>query len=785
MTAKKLAAQDVSLPVLEPGDHPGGDIFSLSSHRRARRALEFGLNVTDPGFNIFVVGEDRSGRMTSTIEYLEAFVEGAPPPSDWVYLNNFRRPHRPRPLPLPAGVGRRFRDRMTALVGQLREGLARVVGGEDFQTEIRVEGGKLQQGIMVGMDALRAEAREQGLDILQSPQGASVVFVDAEGKPAALDSVDADERGRLREAARGIGEKLAAINRDAAHGQAELQTRIMEITRQAADQAIAPLFAAARDDLAGYGGVVRRLVEMQTDVLENLPLFEIGGGEAPRRETPEDRYMVNLLVDHGDDANPGVLLEANPTYENLFGRIEYRPTEGGLSTDFTMIRAGAAHRANGGILVLRAEALARNPLSWEYLKATLRDGEIRIEELQRGGAMPLAGAPRPKPIPLDLKVVIVGAPRWYYTFFSIDPDFQTYFKVKAEIDADMAATPENVASYAALIRKIAHDHRGFTCEDAAVQRLIGMASRWAAHREKLTARFEIVNDVVTEAIELAYKEGLETVTLGMVVKASENRRQRNSRVEDRMQESIAEGQVMIATTGRTVGQINALTVRDMGDHAFGGPSRVTARASAGRIGVINIERQVAMGGPIQQKGVMVLQGFLSGQFARRFPLSFNCSITFEQNYGGVEGDSASLAELLAILSDLSGLPIRQDLAITGSVNQRGDAQSIGGAHYKIEGFYRTCLEKGALTGEQGVVVPRANEKHLVLRDELAQAVAEGKFHIWSVANIDEAAALFMDTPAGEADASGGYPADTIYGRVMRELEAFDEALYQRERRIAV
>ncbi len=373
---------------------------------------------------------------------------------------------------------------------------------------------------------------------------------------------------------------------------------------------------------------------------------------------------------------------------------------------------------------------------------------------------------------------------WYYTVFSADPEFQTYFKVKAEIDVDMDATPENAASYAALIRRIARDHRGFACEDAAVQRLVGMAARWAAHREKLTARFEIVEDVVTEAVELAFKAGLEAVTLDMVVQATENRHRRNARVEDRMQESIAEGLVMIATAGRVVGQINALTVRDMGDHTFGAPARITARASAGRIGVSSIERQVAMGGPIQQKGVMVLQGFLSGQFARRFPLSFNCSITFEQNYGGVEGDSASMAELLAILSDLSGLPLRQDMAITGSVNQRGDAQAIGGVHYKVEGFFRTCLENGGLTGEQGVVLPRANEKHLILRDEVAQAVAEGKFHVWSVATVDEAAALFMDMPAGERDAAGIYPADTIYGRVMGELEAFDDALYQRERRVA-
>ena len=523
---------------------------------------------------------------------------------------------------------------------------------------------------------------------------------------------------------------------------------------------------------------------MRNDVLENLHLFSAGEQPGIRRELPEDRYTVNLFVDHSDDPNPGVLLEANPTYENLFGRMEYRPAEGGLYTDFTMLRAGSVHRANGGILVIRADALARNPISWEFLKGALRDGESRIEELQRNGAVPLAGAPRPKPVPLDLKVVIVGAPRFYYAFFSIDPEYQTYFKVKADIDADMDTTPENIASYAALIRQIAQDHRKFDCDDAAVQRLIGMATRWASSREKLTARFEIVEDVVVEAVELAIKAGQESVTEAIVVQAIENRRRRNARIEDRMQESITDGQVMIATTGRTVGQVNGLTVRDLGDHAFGGPSRITARASAGRLGVINIERQVALGGPIQQKGVMVLQGFLSGRFARRFPLSFNCSITFEQNYGGVEGDSASMAEVLAILSDLSGIPLRQDIGITGSMNQRGDAQAIGGAHHKIEGFFRCCLEAGDLTGEQGVVVPRANEKNLILRDDVSDAVATEKFHIWSVETIEEAVELFMDMPVGEADADGRFPADTVYGRVQVELEAFDRALYERENRVS-
>jgi predicted ATP-dependent protease len=787
MTAKLLSAADISLPSYDVGFRAGGGIFSLSSHARAREALEFGLGVTDPGFNIFVVGEDRSGRMTATLSYLERHLDGRPPPNDWIYINNFRRQHRPRALPLPAGVGRQFRDRMASLVKQLREALTASLGGEDYQDKIRKEKELLQGAVKVGIDALRVEAQQSGLDIVQTQQGHMVAALGPDGKPAAIEDFPGSDQERLREAGRAINAKLAQINRRAIREQASLGARLSEIGRQTADDAISVCMDDVQAEFAEYRGLARWLVEMRADVLDNLDLFLPTKPKdgAPNRLAPEHNYAVNLFVDHSDDKSSSLVLEANPTYENLFGRIEYHPAEGGLVTDFTMIRAGSVHRANGGMLVLRAEALARNPTSWDFLKGALRDGEIRIEEPHRAGSVPLAGAPRPKAIALDIKVVIVGAPRWYYTFFSVDPDFQTYFKVKADIDADMESTPANLACYAALIRTIAHDHRQVSCDDAAVQRLLGMAARWAEHREKLTARFEILEDVVTEAAEIVHEQGGDVVTEEIVIQASEHRRRRNARVEDRMQRSISEGTVMIDTSGEAVGQINALTVRDLGDHAFGGPSRVTARASVGRLGVINVERHVALGGPIQQKGVMVLQGYLAGCFAKRFPLSFNCSITFEQNYGGVEGDSASLAELVAILSDLSGAPLRQDIAITGSVNQRGESQAIGGAHHKIEGFFRSCVEGDGLTGNQGVVIPAANEKNLILRDEVAAAVAEGTFHIWSAANIDDAVALYTGLEAGQPDDNGGYSPNSVYGQVMARLAEYDAILFEREKRAAL
>jgi predicted ATP-dependent protease len=500
------------------------------------------------------------------------------------------------------------------------------------------------------------------------------------------------------------------------------------------------------------------------------------GVVAPRTDRAERRYSVNLLVDRSREGHPPVICEHNPTYENLFGFIEYRQLPGGgLDTDVTMIRPGALHRANGGVLILRADALVLNPILWMFLKGALRDGEIRIEEFYRANSPPLAGAPKPVPVPIDINVVIVGAPQWYYAFFAQDPDFQSYFKVKAEIEPTADATYENLCRYAGLIAGNARSN-GIEVSRDGIGRLLGMASRWAEHRERLTARFELISDVLIEASKL--NPGV-ALTADHIRAAVALRRDRNGQVEDRVQRSIAEGAILIQTRGAVVGQINGLTVQALGDHAFGSPARITARSSVGRRGVINIERLVAMSGPIQQKGSMTLQGILMRRFAHQFPLSFDCSVTFEQMYGGIEGDSASMAEYIAIVSELADVPIRQDLAITGSINQLGEAQVIGGVHHKIEGFFASCQSLGGLSGTQGVILPRQNEANLVLRDEVRDAIAAGRFHLYSVVRAEEAIELFTGMPVGEMDPSGAYPKESVYGRVMARLSRFDTMLTAR------
>ena len=783
MPAKRLAAADVSLPRFDAGTATEGELFDLSSHRRAREALEFGLSISDPRFNVFVLGIERSGRMTATLEFLKHATAKTPAPGDWLYLNNFQRPSEPRPVHVPAGTGREFRHRMTTAVRGLSEVLAEVLGGEEVRKRLETEQTRARTALEQTTSSLRAEAKEHGFDLVQTEEGPALAMLGDDGEPLAPDAMSPGQRAALEAHAPALIEKLHALVRESAAAGAALQEHSEAIGRTAVDAAVAPLIDALDAQFGKFPELNRWLIEFRADVIENFRVFLGTGGAGgwPPGLQPATRYAVNLLVDNAGAPCAPVVIEPNVTYENLFGWLEYHQGEKSFETDFTLVRPGALHRANGGILVLRADSVAAHEEVWRFLKEALRDGEIRIEEPHRANALPVAGAPKPRPVPLCVKVVFVASPHWYYTFYSADPEFESYFKIKADIDPDMAASEANLQVYAALIRRMARGHDGAAIEDDAVAYLLGLASRWAGDRAKLSAQVERIEDMVAEAHRLADKDA--AISRDHVVRALERRRKRNARLDERNQEAIAHGRIAIVTRGAARAQVNALTVIDMGDHSYGGPSRVTARASVGRHGVINLERDVNLGGPIQQKGAMVLHGYLAGRFARRFPLSFDCSITFEQNYGGVEGDSASLAELLAILSDLSGLSLRQDLAITGSVNQHGRAQAIGGAAVKIEGFFRTCESTGGLTGEQGVVLPVANERNLALRDDVAEAIERGRFHLYSVATIDEAVELFTGRAAGEPDGEGNFAPDSVNGLVAAKLNEFDRILTERMRGI--
>jgi len=791
MSARKLSPEAIGKPSFAGRFDPATDglddvrLFDLSSHARAREALDFALAIRDLGYNVFVLGEDRSGRMDATRSYLDAFVHGKPPSPDWVYLNNFRRPHKPRPVSLPAGLGRAFRDDMAELVPALTEALKRAFTSEAYHDQVRA----LQETTKAELDKaygeLRQLARGKGLDVWSGPQGLTLVVLGEDGKPLGQEELMAlpdERREAIEKAIATLQPGMAEMQLTARRAELELMRRVRESNRRLADETTSALLSELEGKYSRHGGLTRWLVELRTDILENLQLFQKHVQEEHQQpdavtQGPSElarRYAVNLIVDNGDTRHPNVVVEPNPTYENMFGTIEYRPVSGTLDTDFTMIRAGALHRANGGILVLRADALASQPASWHFLKSALRDRELRIEELHRFGGVPFTGTPKPKAIPLDVKVVLVGAPKWYHLFLNADPDFRTYFKVKAEIESTVPTDDGDVAIFARLVQKTAVE-LGHRCDADAIDYLLGHASRWASDRAKLSSRFELIGDLLTEAGQLS---GNTVITRACIARAIGERRRRNGLAEERSQEFIRQGTVMIDTAGSVVGQVNGLVVLDTGDHVFGLPSRITARTFAGAYGVVNIERRVAMGGPIQQKGTMIVEGFLNGLFSRRAPLSFSCSLTFEQSYGGVEGDSASLAEVCAIVSSLAEVPIRQDIAMTGSLNQAGQVQAIGGASPKIEGYYRACKERG-LTSAQGAIVPAANERNLTLKQEIVEAVAEGRFHVWSAATAADALELLTGLPAGEPDDESRYPPDSVLGRAMARLESFDRALTER------
>ncbi len=738
--------------------------------------------MSEPGFNIFVLGLDRAGRMTATLEYLKKSMEERPAPQDWVYLNNFSRTNRPRPYALPAGEGRKLADAMETLVSHLREAFASAFNAPAHLTETQTQTEEARAQLREKFDALREYARERGLDVQENEKGVMIVALNEDGEPVSLDEIPKERRAEAEDAFEEVAEEARKTLLSTRDLEEQISDTLDALRRGAAKVVLKPRIRKIRDKFTAPG-MKAWFEALEKDILDNIDAFEeasdqpaIDSGDGKMPETVDDRYAVNLLIDHSRDKHPDVVLEPSPSYDNLFGQIQYRPVAGGMHPHFSLIKPGALHRANGGVLVLRAESLVEHEDSWAFLKAALRDGEIRIEETHKSGP-PTAGAPEPRPIPLDVKVVIVGAPKYYYTFFSLDVDFRNHFRVKADIDADMPAAGRNISIYTGLLRDSALSRTGIPLDNGAIRQLLGQAARWAGERDKLTAQIERVEDVAIEAGALAKTDKRSSIRAADVRRAIEERRHRNSRLEDRSHERVQRREILIDSYGAVVGQVNALTVLDYGDHAFGLPARVSARSYVGSLGVLNIERMVDMSGPLQQKSVMTIEGFLKSRFAQEFPLSFACNVTFEQNYGGIEGDSASMAELCAIISSISNIPMRQNIGVTGSMNQFGQAQPVGGISHKIEGFYRICADQG-FTGDQGVIIPLANAENVVLREEVVQAIRQGKFNIWTVEHINDAIELLSGKPCGDHP-EGQYTADSVYGKAMERLRQNDRILRER------
>ena len=755
---------------------------------RALDAIDFGLEVATPGYNLFVAGAAGSGRESTILDCLERVAATRPVPDDLVYVHNFAEPGRPRALRLPAGRGCDLRGDLDELLAGAREEIPRAFEGEEFEARRQQALAEVQRQQEQISEEIQRAARERGFQIQQTPGGIVSVPV-RDGQPMAgeaLQRLSEEERAEVQRRAGELNELVGASMRQMRRLGQEAGERTRSVARDMARAAIGPRLEELRERWADQPGVLALLDDIERDVPERLPDFRPAEGEeggppqaaqlqASQRERQLARYGANVVVDHRDAEHAPVVVERNPTYYNLIGRVDYRASFGAMETDFRQIRAGALHRAHGGFLVLHAPDVLRQPFAWEALKQALLAREVQIENLAEQSSPIPTGTLRPQPVPLDVKVVLIGPPPLYQLLYGVDEDFRDVFKVKADFAPDMAWRDEQVSNYAAFVSRCVQTDGLSHFDRSAIARIVEHGARLRDHQHKLSARLRDIADIVAEASFWATRAGRDIVAAEDVDRAVAKREYRSNLFEERVHELIGEGTIAIDTTGARTAQVNALSVLDLGDHRFGRPSRVTARVSVGTGAVVSIEREIELSGPIHSKGVLTLAGYLAQTYAQRWPLALRATIAFEQSYEGVDGDSASSTELYALLSALAELPVRQDVAVTGAVDQHGRVQTVGGVTAKVEGFFGVCRAR-RLTGEQGVMIPRANVRHLMLADEVVAAVAAGDFHVWAVETVDEGIELLTGCPAGARGADGAFPEGSVHRRVEDRLRGYADRL---------
>jgi lon-related putative ATP-dependent protease len=747
---------------------------------RAESALGLALDIDAEGFNLLISGVPGSGRNTALKAHLEQIAESKPVPPDWGYVHNFDDPSQPLAICLPCGMMRVLQRDMNELVEACRREIPAIFESDDYTRRTEEVMQEFQNRRQQITGELEQEAQRLGFTLSFTQTGITPVpmtdgwQMTQEEFTNLSDEVREELRGRAEQLQRSIthfAQEMRRLGKEATEREREADAELVRFT-------LTPIVDELQEKYGEFPKVVDYLNRVEADIVEHLEVFKpreetltpfSGLAGQPRDEDVFLRYRVNDLVDNTNCQGAPIVFEYNPTYYNLFGRIDYRARMGALTTDLTMIRPGALHRANGGYLVLQARDLLISPMSWESLKRSLHSGQVRVENIgEQYSPLPSATL-RPEPIPISAKIVLVGNPNLMRSLRIADEDVPRYFKVTADFDTVMDRTPENMSSYAAFVASQSRRNGLKPFHKTAVGRIVDYSSRLVEDQTKLTTRFMDVADMLTEANYWAGKDGSDVVRGEHVKKAIEQRDYRLSLTEDRIQELIKEGTIHIDTEGQRVGQVNGLAVYSLGDYTFGKPSRITARVSLGRGQLVNIEREAQMGSKIHNKGFIILNGYLQGKYGQERPLSLSASIGFEQTYSEVEGDSASSTELYTLLSELSGLPLDQGIAVTGSVNQAGEVQAIGGATHKIEGFYEVCKDRG-LNGKQGVMVPRDNLKNLVLKDEVVQAVRDGRFHIYAVSTIDEGIQVLTGMPAGERQEDGMYPEGTVNYLVEKRLD---------------
>lgn len=769
---------------------------TIIGQERLSSSLDFGIGIKDDGFNIFALGPSKTNKRDHLKQFFEEQSADEETPSDICYVNNFDDHYKPQIMKLPAGRGCKLQKEMNQLIEDLIPTLTSAFETEEYQNRRQSLQEKTQQKQGQSFEELQEKAKEKGLAMVRTPAGFSFAPLKEDGEMMNEEEVkelSEEEREELEKKTQELQEELQKLIQKMPSNRRKIREQIKDLDKEIATYAIKDLFNDIRETFSELEKVQDFLDNVELDIVENVQaimgnqgqqqgqggnqLAQMLGGQQQRPRSSDnpvlDSYRVNVLVNNQDTDGAPVIYEDNPSYKNLIGRIEYQSKMGALTTNFNLIKPGALHRAKGGYLILDAREVLLEPFAWEGLKRILKSGELKIESFGESYRAISTVSLEPEPIELNVKIILQGERMLYYLLCQHDPEFQKLFKVEADFEDEIDRSNDNHRQYAELLAGLIEKNELRPFDKKAVARVVEQSSRMVGDNEKLSTMTNEITDLLREANHWAGKNDHENVQYKDVKKAIEQKVYRSSRLRDKIQESITRDSIFIDTEGTAIGQINGLSVTQIGNLMFGRPNRITARVQLGKGEIINIEREVDMSGSIHSKGVLILKGFLGERYARERPLSLSASLVFEQSYSHIDGDSASSAELYALLSAIGDIPLKQSFSVTGSVNQHGKVQPIGGVNEKIEGFFDICDERG-LTGEQGVLIPKANEKNLMLRSDVVEAVKKDKFHIHSVETIDEGMELLTDLEMGKEDEKGTYPEGTVNHKVIEKLNQLAE-----------
>ncbi|MBE5933943.1 MAG: ATP-dependent protease [Lachnospiraceae bacterium] len=758
----------------------------IIGQERAVKAFDFGLAVKMKGYNIYMSGSSGTGKTTYARVNTEKLAATEPVPKDWCYVHNFDKPKEPIALCFEPGVGKLFKEDMEELMTNIKKELLKVFSSEHYETAKDEIMGGFEDRQDELLEQISVAAAEYDFQLKHSKAG---VYFQPIVNGAPIDeesygSLTNEEVNAIEKKSELMQDKVGVFMRELHDMEKECETKLDELDRSFGDSTIGSYIDDITDKYKDYERVVEYIKAVKEDILDNLDYFmeeeeekqDVLAALLPLLGKKQDedifhRYGVNLMVDHSNSKGAPVVVTFNPTYTNLMGETEYDSEFGSLTTDFMKIKPGLFHQANGGYLIVQAQDICTIPHAWESLRRVIKTKEINLDSIREMLSTITAPSLKPEPIPAQLKVIMVGSDYYYELLSEGDEEFDKFFKIRADFDDEMNRTDENIAKIAGFIKSFVQREKTMEFDVSAVCAIIEYSSRAAARQDKLSTHFNYLSEILGEAYTWAKLEGASIITAEHIHKTILEKEDRLKLYEEKLNEMLDEDVIMIDTDGAKIGQINGLAVLDMGSYLFGTPSRITATTYVGKSGIVNIEKEARMSGHTHDKGVQIITGFLGQTYAQRFPMALSCRVCFEQNYNGIDGDSASSTELYCIVSSLSELPIRQDLAVTGSVNQKGEIQAIGGVTQKIEGFFDLCKKRG-LTGKQGVIIPNSNVKELVLKEEVIQAVKDGVFHIYPITHIDEGIELLMGYPAGEKDDNGDFPADSVHGRVYEKLKNF-------------